>query len=71
MALGTTTTLRAGTGVEIRSAELNAAHSPERRIAMRFCFARLVLDSRARKHESAVGRSLLISFYTFGPRIAS
>ena len=41
MALGTTTTLRAGTGVEIRSAELNAAHSPERRIAMRFCFARL------------------------------
>ena len=52
MALGTTTTLRAGTGVEIRSAELNAAHSPERRIAMRFCFARLVLDSRARKHET-------------------
>ena len=41
VALGTTTTLRAGTGVEIRSAELKAAHSPERRIAMRFCFARL------------------------------
>ena len=37
MALGTTTTLRAGTGVEIRSAELKAAHSPERRINMRFC----------------------------------
>ena len=68
VALGTTTTLRAGTGVEIRSAELNAAHSPERRIAMRFCFARLLtpaLETGSKvpwKNHGKNRRTLLISF---------